>query len=454
METLLPFEIRQLSTLCPPSTSRSWQSSPHPYLPFVATACADKTVRIYSLTSFSLLSTITGGHKRSVRCCAWKPSLPSSKRSAESVLATGSFDASAAIWIGCPSGGGEDGDQIRQSIAEDGEGDEADEEDFRFAVVLEGHDSEIKSIAWSAHGTFLATCSRDKSVWIWEALEADSGAIGRGGINGADDEDNYETVAVMQEHDGDVKCVAWHPTEEQCMASGSYDEHIRIWREDIDGEWGCVAVCEGHSGTVWCVEWEPVGASNLRDQEDLRYDSEEPESGPRIMSCSDDLSIRLWKRTPKAKAQLSSGTKIPSIIRSSSDEEEWTEEGQLPRCHERAIYAVSWSRSSRRVVSCGSDGKIVVYEEQQFQRADPDNHTLNGNDEGETLHVNESKTDNGSASLRWRVLAELEAAHGVFEINHVCWAKRFDRNRRGSDEEIIITTGDDGEVKVWTLESN
>lgn len=83
---------------------------------------------------------------------------------------------------------------------------------------------------------------------------------------------------------------------------------------------------------------------------------------------------------------------------------------------------------------------------------------------------------NGSANAEedrgtmWVVVAEIEAAHGVYEINHVCWAPRWD-SRRGhvdfnvangvtsdshessnsNEEEVIITTGDDGAVKLWTL---
>ncbi len=61
------------------------------------------------------------------------------------------------------------------------------------------------------------------------------------------------------------------------------------------------------------------------------------------------------------------------------------------------------------------------------------------------------------SKTEWVVIAEKEAAHGVYEINHVCWAKRFDQGRRdeaeqgSAGEEVVISTGDDGVVNVWTL---
>ncbi|KAH5651586.1 cytosolic iron-sulfur protein assembly protein 1 [Parastagonospora nodorum] len=428
-----PNTLSPLATLTPPSSSRTWQTAPHPTLPIVATACSDRSVRVYSLTSFTLLHSITGGHKRSVRAVSWKP-----HTQGQSVLATGSFDSSAGIWRREEQGGNEDDFTNRRvGGAEDEDGrDDDDEDEYQFSCILDGHESEIKSLSWSPTGQYLATCSRDKSVWIWEELE----------------DDNFETVAVLQEHDGDVKCVAWHP-EEDLLASASYDDSVRLYREDSD-DWvqvACIAGKEGHGMTVWWVEFEGSGISGkdfrvqrdgLSEEQTQHVDSME-RSGPRLATCSDDRTVRIWRRKPRERAEsASSNTGIPSIIRSAAIDEDWYQDAILPQVHERAIYSVSWSRTTGLIASAGSDGKIIIYKERWRKR------TPNGVDT-DNMQIDGSEP----ASLtEWFVLAELFSAHSVFEINHVTWAKRADKDKRYDGEEVIVSTGDEGEVKVWTLD--
>lgn len=363
------------------------------------------------------------------------------------------------------AGGGEVG-----RLGEEGE----EEEEWRFAIVLDGHESEVKSVAWSAGGNLLATCSRDKSVWVWEEVG----------------EDDYETVAVMQEHEGDVKCVAWHP-EEELLASGSYDDDVRLWREDVD-DWGCCGVLKGHDSTVWMVQWEGVvlgvrGEGGGQEERRRRWVERREKAGPRLVSCSDDLSIRVWRRRPKEKVQQSR----LSIIRSGSSEEDWVEEAKLPEAHSRPIYSVAWNKSGR-VVSTGGDGAIVVYEERWKQPAQdlesygteaPADGVVGEDEKGEIKPDGTEPTDGVSKegeaapetgtnggwkekeknqgsdeesldATEWVIVAKLEGAHGVFEVNHVAWAPRRDRKGESNigQEDLLVTTGDDGSVKIWTLE--
>ena len=442
-EPVLPIQLELISSMSPAPLSRSWVSAPHPSLPILATCTSDKLVRIYSLTSFTQLSSISG-HKRSIRTCAWKPNQEN-----ESTLATGSFDASVSIWKKDHEEPDPDAMDFTEAPLGGENQEEEEDEEWRYAFVLDGHDSEVKSVSWSSGGNYLATCSRDKSVWIWEEI----------------DDDDYETIAVLQEHSGDVKSVSWHP-EEVMLASGSYDDDIRLWKEDVD-DWTCISVLQGHESTVWMVEWECTSIAKslmaTMDESPQRsaWIDRRQTSGPRLASCSDDMTIRLWRRKPKEKG--TEQNKL-SIIRTGSIDEDWIEETQLPKKHERAIYAISWSKESGRIVSTGGDGRIIIYEERWREESRHSNEKEYGATKSGTSellhngveHVARSMTDEAAESLsatEWFVVAELDEAHDVFEVNHVTWGKRADRDKKYNDEEVIVSTGDDGNVKVWSLSS-
>ena len=95
-------------------------------------------------------ATLDGAHTRTVRSLAWKPGC----KTGSLVLASSSFDATACLWM---QEGGED--------EPDG--------DFEPYQTLEGHENEVKCVAWSPSGSYVATCSRDKSIWVFEEEEGE-----------------------------------------------------------------------------------------------------------------------------------------------------------------------------------------------------------------------------------------------------------------------------------------
>lgn len=442
-------QLEALTPLTPNLNQRAWASAPHPTLPLLAT-CHSKAVTIYSLSTLSSHSSLTGGHARSVRDAAWKPALPPHKL----CLVTGSFDSTAAVWrwdgnnvpFSSPPANATDGganlevEITSSSLAktnndDDDASDDQSTTEWEYTLVLEGHESEVKSVAFSPAGQYLATCSRDKSVWIWEDV----------GAHEADDE--WETVAVLTEHDADVKSLAWCPDvpgratvrgrySADVLASSSYDDTVRIWREDGDGEWVCVAVLEGHTGTVWGVQWEA--------------DPARPKF-PRLMSFSADKTIRIWTmkqdddrdddhqaddggaagRNPTFRSGLGG---IPNTMRASV-REDWECTAVLPAVHTRDVYSATWSPTSGLVASTGSDGVIAVYREAPPASAQEDGNQVSA-----------------SPSREWQLVTSIKNAHGPYEINHITWCRRFDAGSeaRGT-EEMLVTTGDDGVVRPWRV---
>ena len=113
---------------------------------------------------FNLSTSIPTGHTKTVRSVAWAPD--------GKTLAAGSFDANISIWE-------------QEEGSEDDQGADMDDDDngpstntragnpkgeWECAALLEGHETECKCVAYSSNGSLLASCSRDKTVWVWEGV--------------------------------------------------------------------------------------------------------------------------------------------------------------------------------------------------------------------------------------------------------------------------------------------
>lgn len=156
----------------------------------------------------------------------------------------------------------------------------------------------MKSVAWSQDGQYIATCSRDKTIWIREANE----------------EEDYECVAVASGHTQDVKFVKWHP-ENNLLFSASYDNTIKCWKHDeaID-DWLCAYTIEGHESIVWCKEpnyWISIV--------ELDFDR----TGKFLVSSGEDKSWMIWN------------------IEGSTYENK----GMITGLHSRPIYSCTWSKA-------------------------------------------------------------------------------------------------------------
>eukprot|EP01062_Namystynia_karyoxenos_P070176 TRINITY_DN65563_c0_g1_i1.p1 TRINITY_DN65563_c0_g1~~TRINITY_DN65563_c0_g1_i1.p1 ORF type:complete len:363 (+),score=100.11 TRINITY_DN65563_c0_g1_i1:78-1091(+) len=249
----------------------------------LASSSGDGDVRLWAETAGGWKCTqVLSEHKRTVRHTAWAHD--------GLTLACACFDGTASMWKKGESG------------------------EFEVDTLLEGHDNEVKCVSFDVEDRYIGTCSRDKSVWVWEHSDGE-----------------YECCAVLTGHAQDVKCVAWHPSR-KLLFSCSYDDTIKVWAEDPSArdDWYCHQTLVGHSSTVWLVTFECF-------PEDAAH---EVSANPRMVSCSDDGTLIVWQGQPAAD-----GGGL-----------HWRRACTLQGHHPRTVFGCDWSRNGLIATACGDDG--------------------------------------------------------------------------------------------------
>eukprot|EP00928_Gymnodinium_smaydae_P080644 TRINITY_DN64300_c0_g1_i1.p1 TRINITY_DN64300_c0_g1~~TRINITY_DN64300_c0_g1_i1.p1 ORF type:complete len:463 (+),score=103.45 TRINITY_DN64300_c0_g1_i1:74-1390(+) len=417
--------------------SVAWRPGSDP--PQLASCGADRQIRIWSprgegaaldaAEGWRLVGVVDASerHSRTLRSLAWSPTRGD-------ILAVASFDASVSLWREAPGEDDADGEIEGGGLH------------FECAGVVTGHENEVKSVAFSASGDYMATCSRDKSVWIYETEK----------------NFEYECVALLQSHTQDVKMVRWHPTQD-VLFSVSYDDTVKIWGPDGD-DWSCKETLTAHESTVWCLSFDALGS--------------------RFVTCSDDRQIRLWAPgsepsvpTPEAPAAPASAqapvgpgvgaklhqahflmplfrgsslglgkapaapapapAKVPAALeRPRKDPSDaacsWCSPVTVGAAQPRPVYSVDWlpfeaaaapgaSAVSTVASACGDDFVRV------FQPRDE------------------------STLAEWLCVAEVEAHKG--DVNSVAWCPVRPSQHGGRAAAVLASAGDDGEVVLWRFGS-
>ncbi|KAL8429416.1 hypothetical protein Efla_001254 [Eimeria flavescens] len=226
-------------------------------------------------------------HTRAIRSVSWSPD--------GDFLAAGSFDSTATVWLVRRQRQQQQHrrQQQQQGPTEAAEAEAAPQVQIRLLQTLIGHENEVKGVAWNRDGTLLATCSRDKSIWVHRRIdsEADDSSLRPPSHKeeeqqqqdeeeqqqqAEEEEGEFVVAAVLTGHSQDVKAVRWHPRRDW-LASASYDDTVAIWGL-ADDDWVMLKTLRGHSSTVWGLAFDPLGSF--------------------LFSSSADLTVRLWTCVP------------------------------------------------------------------------------------------------------------------------------------------------------------
>ncbi|KRX10692.1 WD40-repeat-containing domain [Pseudocohnilembus persalinus] len=285
---------------------RLWTCTWHPQGKIFATAGSDKVIKIWGqiqnekkisdenmeqdnnleIPKYEILQMIDGIHDKSIRCLSFSPN--------GQLLASGSFDSQIGIY------------KLNQQSQK-----------FEFVQKLEGHEYEIKYVGWSYDSQFLISCSRDKTIWIWDY----------------DEDLDFSCYAVLDGHTQDVKCAKFAPNSFNVLSS-SFDDTIRFWEQD-DEDWITKGILQEHGSIVW--QFDFCNQGNI------------------MASVSEDNSIKIWKKNENENSK-----------------QVYLLDQDFKDVHKRPVYTCSFSQDGVFLVSGGGDNQISLFQkdfenEQQYQ---------------------------------------------------------------------------------------
>ncbi|WP_228036593.1 serine/threonine-protein kinase [Dolichospermum flos-aquae] len=195
----------------------------------LATASDDKTIKLWDTKTLTTIQTLSG-HSHAVKSLVFHP---------HGLLASGSWDKTIKIW------------DINTGLE---------------LHTLTGHKLQVNAVAFSPQRELLASASHDKTVRIWQLQ------------NG-----KYNLLTTLLGHTWAVLTVAFSPTNQNLLATGSGDNTIKLW--DVNtGE--VINTLSGHS-------WSVVAVAFSTD-------------GEKLISGSWDKTVKIW--------QISTKSEITSLV--------------------------------------------------------------------------------------------------------------------------------------------
>ncbi|KAG9331349.1 hypothetical protein JZ751_019348 [Albula glossodonta] len=136
------------------------------------------------------------------------------------------------------------------------EEDEKNENIPKMLCQMDNHLACVNCVRWSNNGLYLASGGDDKLVMVWKRAAYIGPSTVFGSSSKLANVEQWRCVTILRNHTGDVMDVAWSP-HDVWLASCSVDNTIVIWNARKFPE--MVTALKGHTGLVKGLTWDPVG---------------------------------------------------------------------------------------------------------------------------------------------------------------------------------------------------
>ncbi|XP_026512695.1 protein HIRA isoform X1 [Terrapene carolina triunguis] len=136
------------------------------------------------------------------------------------------------------------------------EEDEKNENIPKMLCQMDNHLACVNCVRWSNNGIYLASGGDDKLIMVWKRAAYIGPSTVFGSSSKLANVEQWRCVSILRSHSGDVMDVAWSP-HDAWLASCSVDNTVVIWNAVKFPE--ILATLKGHSGLVKGLTWDPVG---------------------------------------------------------------------------------------------------------------------------------------------------------------------------------------------------